>query len=196
MAQRKKTLLGVLVASGLVHWFALDGMRARENSVQNAPLLAARLAARETVSPPAVPSQPPASVDKSVTPGGSRARSRGTDRKQVAAAVHEDSLSPASTVPGEGAVMPMFRPMSPVEVEAMARVRIGLSMRAQRFRLTEPVVIRLSLSPTGALEVSAADPAQVHVAQDLLLELREVLSQAAAVRQTLQSGPLELEFLP
>lgn len=92
--------------------------------------------------------------------------------------------------------MPMFRPMSPVEVEAMARVRIGLSMRAQRFRLTEPVLIRLSLSPTGGLEVSAADPAQVHVAQDLLFELREVLSQAAAVRQTLQSGPLELEFLP
>lgn len=92
--------------------------------------------------------------------------------------------------------MPMFRPMSPVEAEAMARVRIGLALRAQRVRLTEPVMIRLSLSPLGALEVSAADPAQAHVAQDLLIELREVLNQAVAVRQTLQSGPLVLEFLP
>lgn len=78
----------------------------------------------------------------------------------------------------------------------MVRVRIGLAMRAHRVRLTEPVTIRLSLGPTGALELSAAEAAQAPAVQDLLLALSEALSQQVAVRQALQSGPLELDFLP
>lgn len=86
--------------------------------------------------------------------------------------------------------------MSPAEADAMVRVRIGLAMRAHRIRLTEPVTIRLSLGPTGALELSAAEAAQAPAVQDLLLALSEALSQQVAVRQALQSGPLELDFLP
>jgi hypothetical protein len=108
----------------------------------------------------------------------------------------DDLAVPERSKSVDEGLVPAFRAMSLAEVQALARVQIGLAMRGQRVRLTEPLVVVIRLSSTGTVEVVSAEPALEPAVQPLCAELSAVLARNPQLLRTLQVSPLEIEFLP
>ena len=196
MAERKKTLLGVLLVSALVHWFALDGMRADEGRQLKGPALNAHLVEPQASPLLATPPQPQARSEERTAPAARRSARVRQDVMREESPSRDDLAVPERSKSDAEGLVPAFRAMSLAEVQALARVQIGLAMRGQRVRLTEPLVVVIRLSSTGTVEIVSAEPALERAVQPLCAELSAVLARNPQLLRSLQVSPLEIEFLP